>query len=86
MNLIHNAVQAMGSTPGIERALRISTEVGPLEVSVTVVDSGPGIPPEVIENYFRGHSSPTKPDGLGVTGDQSFHHRTASRTHLEREP
>ena len=52
-------------TPALERALRIGTEVGPLEVGVTVVDSGPGLPPEIIENCFQPFFS-TKPEGLGM--------------------
>ncbi len=65
VNLIHNAVQAIASSPAPNGALRISTEVGPLEAAVAVFDSGPGLPLEIIENCFQPFFS-TKPDGLGM--------------------
>ena len=65
VNLIHNAIQAMASAATLERTLRISTEVGPLELEVAVFDSGPGLAPEVVENCFQPFFS-TKPEGLGM--------------------
>jgi two-component system sensor kinase FixL len=65
LNLIHNAIQAMASTPVLERALRISTELGPLEVGLTVADSGPGFPSENVQICFQSFFS-TKPEGLGM--------------------
>jgi two-component system, LuxR family, sensor kinase FixL len=65
VNLIHNAIQAMASSPTPHRGLHISTSVGLLEVDVAVADSGPGLPPEIIENCFQPFFS-TKPEGLGM--------------------
>lgn len=65
VNLIHNAIQAMAASPARDRALRISTELGPLDARVTVADSGPGFPPGDIPSCFQSFFS-TKPEGLGM--------------------
>ncbi|HEX3727785.1 MAG TPA: ATP-binding protein [Pirellulales bacterium] len=65
VNLIHNAVQAMASTPDPKRALRIATHAGPLKVGVSVLDSGPGLPSNIIAICFQPFLS-TRPDGLGM--------------------
>jgi two-component system sensor kinase FixL len=65
VNLIHNAIQAMASSPVPERGLRISTEVGPVEVGVAVADSGPGFPDETAQGCFQPFFT-TKAEGLGM--------------------
>lgn len=65
VNLIYNALQAMAATAASERKLRIRTLARPCEMEVAVFDSGPGLPPEVLENCFQPYFS-TKPDGLGM--------------------
>ena len=65
VNLIHNGISAMATTTISERTLRISIDVGPAEVCVSVLDSGPGLPPEIIDNCFQPFFS-TKPEGLGM--------------------
>lgn len=65
VNLIHNAIQAMATSPVAKRGLRIGMEVGPLEVGVAVADSGPGFPSANIRNCYQPFFS-TKPEGLGM--------------------
>jgi signal transduction histidine kinase len=66
LNLILNAVEAMGSTDLATRELVISTEQGPRGgVLVAVSDSGPGIVPEHIERVFEAFYS-TKSRGTGI--------------------
>jgi two-component system sensor kinase FixL len=66
MNLIRNAIEASGTTEGIE--LHIGTEErahsGNPGVQVSVRDTGPGFAPGVIEHLFDSFYT-TKPDGLG---------------------
>lgn len=65
MNLILNAVEAMGSVEAGARELLISTGQGPTGVLVTVRDSGPGIPPEHLERIFQSFYT-TKSSGTGM--------------------
>ncbi|MBI3098911.1 MAG: HAMP domain-containing protein [Planctomycetes bacterium] len=60
-NLLKNAVQAMPSG-GV---LRVRTWVEPAAVCAGVIDSGPGIPPEVRPHLFEPHFS-TKAEGSGL--------------------
>jgi C4-dicarboxylate-specific signal transduction histidine kinase len=50
LNLILNAVQAMHRTGG---QLRITGEVRGTLVHVTVADSGPGVPPQIMDRLFE---------------------------------
>jgi PAS domain S-box-containing protein len=65
LNLILNAVEAMGSVEGKPRDLFISTEQNHAGVLVAVRDSGPGINPEHLERIFTSFYT-TKPDGTGM--------------------
>ena len=66
LNLIQNAVEAMGSVEEGKRELSISTEQSPAGgVLVAVRDSGPGIDPEHLERVFAPFYT-TKADGLGM--------------------
>ena len=49
MNLIMNAVEAMGSSAGRARELRLRTEVDPDSVLITIADTGPGIDPKMAD-------------------------------------
>jgi PAS domain S-box-containing protein len=66
LNLILNAVEAMGSVEAGTRALLISTEQNQAKgVLVAVRDSGPGIDPENLERVF-GTFYTTKTSGMGM--------------------
>jgi PAS domain S-box-containing protein len=66
LNLIVNAIEAMGSVSDRARELVIST--GPAEsggVLVSVRDSGPGLAPSDLDRLFKAFYT-TKPSGLGL--------------------
>jgi C4-dicarboxylate-specific signal transduction histidine kinase len=66
LNLIINAVEAMGGTIGRQREMLISTAKASSDgVLVTVRDSGPGLAPELLERVFESFHT-TKPHGLGL--------------------
>src|SRR5580704_2062257 len=66
LNLIVNAVEAMGSVGEGTRELTISTEQTKTKgVLVAVRDSGPGIDPENIERVFEAFYT-TKTSGVGM--------------------
>jgi C4-dicarboxylate-specific signal transduction histidine kinase len=66
LNLVVNAIEAMGATTGRPRELQIRSERdGRDGVLVTVRDSGPGLPLAQPERIF-GAFFTTKPDGLGM--------------------
>jgi len=66
LNLILNAVEAMGTQRDYARELLIATgEDGADGVSVVVQDSGPGLDPEGRERLFEAFYT-TKPSGMGM--------------------
>ena len=66
LNLILNAVEAMGSVEAGPRELLISTEQSQTNgVLVAVRDSGPGIDPEHLERVFEAFYT-TKSSGVGM--------------------
>jgi PAS domain S-box-containing protein len=66
LNLVLNAVQAMGSVEAAARELSISTEQTQTGgVLVAVRDSGPGIDPEHLERVFQAFYT-TKSSGVGM--------------------
>jgi PAS domain S-box-containing protein len=65
LNLILNAVEAMGSVEAEPRELLISTEQRDTEVLVAVRDSGPGIDPTHLERVFEAFYT-TKSRGVGM--------------------
>jgi C4-dicarboxylate-specific signal transduction histidine kinase len=66
LNLIINAVEAMGGAGEGPRQLLISTETAELgEVRVALRDSGPGLDPGKLERLFEPFYT-TKPSGLGM--------------------
>jgi PAS domain S-box-containing protein len=65
LNLLLNAVEAMGSVEAAPRELLISTRQDHTGVLVAVHDSGPGIHPEHLERVFNSFYT-TKPSGTGM--------------------
>jgi C4-dicarboxylate-specific signal transduction histidine kinase len=65
LNLILNAVEAMGSVEAVTRELLISTEQDHNGILVAVCDSGPGIDPAHFERVFEAFYT-TKPKGMGM--------------------
>jgi C4-dicarboxylate-specific signal transduction histidine kinase len=65
LNLILNAVEAMGSVEAEPRELLISTEQDRTGVLVAVRDSGPGLDPSHLERVFDAFYT-TKSNGMGM--------------------
>ncbi|WP_171947805.1 PAS domain-containing protein [Bradyrhizobium erythrophlei] len=65
LNLLLNAIEAMGGVEAAPRELLISTKQDHTGVLVAVQDSGPGIPPEHLERVFDSFYT-TKPSGTGM--------------------
>jgi PAS domain S-box-containing protein len=66
LNLILNAIEAMGSVEGGARELLISTEQSQTnDILVAVQDSGPGIDPEFLEHVLEAFYT-TKSGGMGM--------------------
>jgi two-component system sensor kinase FixL len=63
LNLMRNAVEAMGASP--QRKLSISTRANGDMVEVSVSDTGPGLTPEMRDRLFHPFTT-TKADGLGI--------------------
>ncbi|MEG4489513.1 CBS domain-containing protein [Microcoleus sp. D2_18a_B4] len=59
-NLVHNALQAMGN----KGVLKIDVKHEANAISVSITDSGPGIPPEIMPRIFEPFFT-TKPPGEG---------------------
>jgi signal transduction histidine kinase len=66
LNLIRNAIDAMGSVTDRARVLRVRTErAGREAIVVSVEDSGPGIDQQKLHNIFDAFVT-TKPQGMGL--------------------
>ena len=65
LNLLLNAVEAMGSVEAAPRELLISTKQDHTGVLVAVQDSGPGIDPEHLDRVFQAFYT-TKSSGVGM--------------------
>jgi PAS domain S-box-containing protein len=66
LNLIANAVEAMGTITDRARSLRVKSEIGePHDVLITVQDSGPGIDQKNMARIFRPFFT-TKSNGMGI--------------------
>ena len=66
LNLIRNAIEAMGSVAESSRVLNLKTETEDSQhILITVQDSGPGIDPKDIERIFERFFT-TKAQGMGM--------------------
>jgi PAS domain S-box-containing protein len=66
LNLVMNAVQAMGAVTGRRRELTVSVALAePGRVQVAVADTGPGLDPAIAQRIFEPFFT-TKSDGLGM--------------------
>jgi two-component system sensor histidine kinase DctS len=65
LNLTRNAIEAMQDIAPERRLLRIAAGASSGQVSVSVIDNGHGIPPEVAERLFSPFFS-TKAEGMGM--------------------
>ena len=63
LNLIRNAVEAVADAP--RREVRVALHAAGGNVALSVEDSGPGIPPGMMDRLFEAFAS-SKPDGMGV--------------------
>jgi len=66
LNLILNAIEAMGSSPVGDRSLTLKVRATDhREVQFSIIDSGPGIPQAMIDRLFEPFVT-TKAEGLGL--------------------
>ena len=65
VNLIRNAMDALAETPPARRRITLRSAVGTADVEVSVGDTGPGLPAEIIGKLFTPFVT-TKPHGLGI--------------------
>jgi two-component system sensor histidine kinase DctS len=65
LNLTRNGVEAMAEVPPEQRILRITASADAAQVSVSVIDKGHGIAPDVAERLFSPFFS-TKAEGMGM--------------------
>jgi two-component system sensor kinase FixL len=63
VNLVRNALEAVKGQDRPE--VLVSTQAAPEGVTISVQDSGPGIPPEAVPNLFKAFAS-SKSEGLGL--------------------
>lgn len=89
-NLIDNAIKYMGESP--VRRITISATTGPLGASITVADTGPGIPEEEHERVFqlfrRASTAPqgVRGKGVGLASVKSMVERWAGSLALISRP
>lgn len=65
LNLIRNAIDAMGDLPERERQLHIETRAGETEVEARFTDGGPGVLSAMRERLFQPFQT-TKSEGMGM--------------------
>jgi C4-dicarboxylate-specific signal transduction histidine kinase len=65
VNLIHNAMHAMEDLPPRRACIELAAARVEHGVRVTVSDTGPGIPPDQLDQIFAPFFT-TRPDGLGL--------------------
>lgn len=94
MNIVRNAVQACGSRGGtvtlrtrVQRKFTIGTRLHRLVIRVQVIDTGPGVDPELASSIFYPLvSSRADGSGLGLPIAQSLVHRQGGIIGFESEP
>ena len=65
VNLVMNAMDAMTETPPGQRHVTINSDVRATAVDVSVRDTGPGLPPHILDRLFSPFVT-TKARGLGI--------------------
>lgn len=65
VNLVRNAVEAMEGSPRRELTIEALRAPGEDQVVVRIKDTGPGVPPEIVDRLFRPFVT-TKSQGMGV--------------------
>jgi len=65
VNLVRNAVDALGEMPVGRRGITIRSEVGSNDVEMSICDTGPGFPSEMSGALFTPFVT-TKSEGLGI--------------------
>ena len=65
VNLLMNAMDAMAEMPPARRQVTIRSTVRPTDVEVSVHDTGPGLPPDILGRLFTPFVT-TKAHGLGI--------------------
>jgi signal transduction histidine kinase len=65
LNLLRNAMDAVGQMPLEQRRIVVTIACSDTDASVTVRDSGPGLPPAVLATLFQPFRT-TKSDGMGI--------------------
>lgn len=65
LNIVMNALQAMEASGGVLQVETTSRDQG--DISITITDNGPGIPPETLEKIFQPNFTTKKPgEGTGL--------------------
>ena len=86
VNLVMNAMDAMAETPPDRRHITISSEVRAAEVEVSVRDTGPGLPAEILEHAVHAirHDEGARPRDR--PDDRPDDRRRARRQHRRPQP
>jgi signal transduction histidine kinase len=88
LNLVQNAHQAMARRPG-ERALTVRLRPRDDRVAIEVIDTGPGIPPQLLSRIFDPFFT-TKPpgegSGLGLSVSYGIVAQHGGRLYAENRP
>jgi signal transduction histidine kinase len=66
LNLVTNALDALEDRPGAKLAMQVLLEPDSTWVKVIVLDNGPGIPPDKLENIFKPFVSTKGSRGTGL--------------------
>ncbi len=85
LNLVTNALQAIGHDGRVE----IAVDGGPEQVSIAVIDDGPGIPEEHIERIFEPFFTTKKEGhgtGLGLAVSRGIVEKLGGRIEVESRP
>jgi PAS domain S-box-containing protein len=88
-NLVTNAAHAVTGKEDGPREIEISSEVKDRKLRITVADSGPGVPPEIISKIFDPFfttKSPGKGTGLGLSISHSIMEEHRGRIWVQNEP
>jgi len=86
LNLMINATQAM-SDGGGELLIRLGTQGENTNAQIEVIDTGPGIAPENLQNIFRAYwSSKTGGSGLGLPTARRIVREHGGMMNVESEP